>query len=460
MGRILNSEYLISSQKSFSKNSGFSMNEFIVNEFITLRLEDNKTIIYVNNERFNQCKFLLLDIPIDEMTSLEDIESIDDVAEKLDRSLEFKKDRKITIQPEIEFWGHCSNLQVWYENDYNTKLIHRSLAFSLLKKLTEVGDKLAKKIFKEEIAIRFEEGNEIVKEYLRKEGFLEYLDNEQFCSLICGIKFNSLKELLRIIDTYSIIDRMSPVEFLGFVDSLDHEKLKKLVIHSKDSNLMNFIDLLIENLKNFDIYRYKDSINIRVLTKIGEGEIIYLMGVIIDKNGYINLPVLEALIYIDSSRINIFLQNNRHKFKLVNDNDLWDFQYILNVLLRCFTPEELVNFLKKKYKDDIFEIILPKMRGFDFLKMADQIEVDMKQFLTAFLLEEAGAEEYLENLEKLGDFLADTFLSELIDRNGELHEKIIKILDWIGGEAAGKLYKKLNELSDRYNIEKYKNWFY
>ncbi len=436
------------------------MEEYIINRFITLRLEDNKTIIYVNKERFNQCKFLLLDIPIDKTTLLEDIESIDDVAERLDRSLEHEEDKQITIPPDVEFWGHCSNLQVWYENDYNTKLIHRSLAFPLLKRLTEVGDIIAERVFKEEVAKRFEEGNETVKEYLRKEGFLECLDNEQFCSLLYGIEFNSFKELLRIIGTYSIIDRMSSIEFLGFVDSLDDEKLKQLVRHPKESNLKNFIDSLIENLKNFDIYRYNDSINIRVLTKIGEGEIKYLIGVILDKNGYISLPVLEALINIESSRINIFLQNTRYKLKLVNDNDLWDFQYILNVLLRCFTPKELVNFLEEKYRDDIFEIILPKMRGFDFLKMADQIEVGMKQFLTAFLLEEAGAEEYLENLEKLGDFLADTFLSELIDRNGELHEKIIKILDWIGGEAAGKLYKKLNELSDRYNIEKYRNWFY
>jgi len=71
MERNLNSKRLISSKTNKFKNSDFDMNEFIVNKFIKLKLEDNKTIIYVNNERFNQCKFLLLDIPIDEMTSLD-----------------------------------------------------------------------------------------------------------------------------------------------------------------------------------------------------------------------------------------------------------------------------------------------------------------------------------------------------------------------------------------------------
>ncbi len=64
------------------------MKEFIVNDFITLRLEEDQTSIYVNNEYFHQCKFLLLDVPINEIRELDNIESIDEAAEKLDRSLE------------------------------------------------------------------------------------------------------------------------------------------------------------------------------------------------------------------------------------------------------------------------------------------------------------------------------------------------------------------------------------
>ena len=49
--------------------------EFVINDFITLKLENNETIIYIRNERFDQCKFLLLQIPVDEITSLNEIES-------------------------------------------------------------------------------------------------------------------------------------------------------------------------------------------------------------------------------------------------------------------------------------------------------------------------------------------------------------------------------------------------
>ena len=36
------------------------MDEFIINEFLKLKLEDEKTIIYVKNQRLIQCKYLLL----------------------------------------------------------------------------------------------------------------------------------------------------------------------------------------------------------------------------------------------------------------------------------------------------------------------------------------------------------------------------------------------------------------
>lgn len=60
------------------------MEEFIINDYITLRLENNKTVIYVNNEVFLQCKYLLLNIPIENIEDFEDIDNIDDAAEVLD----------------------------------------------------------------------------------------------------------------------------------------------------------------------------------------------------------------------------------------------------------------------------------------------------------------------------------------------------------------------------------------
>ena len=63
------------------------MEAFKVNEFITLKLEVGKTVLYIAGERFKQCKFLLLNIPKDEVNTFDDIESVDEAAEKLGRSL-------------------------------------------------------------------------------------------------------------------------------------------------------------------------------------------------------------------------------------------------------------------------------------------------------------------------------------------------------------------------------------
>jgi hypothetical protein len=64
------------------------MKEFKVNKYITLKLQGEETFIYVKGEKFLQCKYLLITIPIDEISSFDEAESIDEVAELLDKSLE------------------------------------------------------------------------------------------------------------------------------------------------------------------------------------------------------------------------------------------------------------------------------------------------------------------------------------------------------------------------------------
>ena len=89
------------------------MKEFRVNKFVTIKLEDTETVIYVAGERFDQCKFLLLEIPIESIQNLNELDSIDEVSEGLDRMLEGMGDEFSIIPPEVEYWAHCSNLQVW-----------------------------------------------------------------------------------------------------------------------------------------------------------------------------------------------------------------------------------------------------------------------------------------------------------------------------------------------------------
>ena len=159
------------------------MPEFKVNDFITLKSEHGKNNIYVGGEIFKQCKYLMLNASIDEPDKLIGMQSVDEVADALGWSDEGQIDVKYEIDSG-EFWGYCSSLQAWYEHEYDARLLHSSLAFPLLKKLIEVGDPLAKKVFKDEIAKRLKSGYPNVAIYIVKERFLNYFNEEERKQLI------------------------------------------------------------------------------------------------------------------------------------------------------------------------------------------------------------------------------------------------------------------------------------
>ncbi|KKL68152.1 hypothetical protein LCGC14_2127850 [marine sediment metagenome] len=159
------------------------MSEFIVNRFLSLKLEYGETNIYINERKIDQCKYLLLDkISHSEIPNfLESFESVDEATVNADHSLENTPD---LIPPETEFWAHCSNLQVWAENNYDTRLLHMSIAFSLLKELAEAGDVVAKRAFKEEIAKRLGSGYPSVVDFLILEHFDDNLSHEELITSV------------------------------------------------------------------------------------------------------------------------------------------------------------------------------------------------------------------------------------------------------------------------------------
>lgn len=182
------------------------MKNFNINEFLQLKLEKGITVIYVNNVRVIQCKYLLLNNPTknsEEVKRLRKEVTVDVQAENLDHSLEVDDDNDnvidIDIPPEVEFWAHSSNLQAWYENNYNTEVLHSNLAFPLLRKLTEAGDKMAKKVFKMEIMKRFRCRNLNVMTFLIKEGYLDQLTIEESDDLYQELDFKTYKKLQKLL---------------------------------------------------------------------------------------------------------------------------------------------------------------------------------------------------------------------------------------------------------------------
>ena len=177
------------------------MKEFKVNEYITLKLEDDITNIYIKDILFRQCKLLILNIPNDKDSS--QIQSIDEAADKLGWSPfgQESPDIRHKISPKTKFWAHCSNIQAWIENDYNTKILHHSISFPLLKKLVELGDPLAKMRFKEEVAERLERSTPQVLLFLIRERYLDVFTPEELESLILNIEFTlpSEKEYFKYV---------------------------------------------------------------------------------------------------------------------------------------------------------------------------------------------------------------------------------------------------------------------
>jgi len=166
---------------------------FKINNHLELRLENNKTTIYVNNELFRHCKYLLFDIQKNETKKYDFIDSIDEAAQYLNKDNE--KNKTINISPQMEFFGHCSNLQAWYENDYDTRILHSNLSFPLLKKLSAY-DSRAKIRFDEELVKRLNDGYEPVQKYLLNQNMDDLMKLSDEAQI--NIKYTKINILTKI----------------------------------------------------------------------------------------------------------------------------------------------------------------------------------------------------------------------------------------------------------------------
>jgi hypothetical protein len=215
------------------------MNQFRINDYLYLKLENGKTNIYINNKLFNQCKYLLLNIPVEEIPKTKIIKIIEEDSEKLHNSFKFQNDLNSIVSAETQFWAHCSNLQAWYENDYNSCLIHYNLAFPLLKKLTKVGDMVAKRVFKDEIARRFSTGNLNIIQFLLENNYLDYLNKEE-------IEF-----LFKETTNNFILNAINKLKQLGKNNWENYKSIKNLLevfVSLAVKYNMCYIFLVIENL--------------------------------------------------------------------------------------------------------------------------------------------------------------------------------------------------------------------
>ena len=163
-------------------------NKFMINDYITLKLEDNETNVYIGGIQFVQCKFLLINVDRANPKKYEELKDIDEAVKLYGKDLEEmsqnEKEEKFNVTPEEEFRAHCSNIQAWVENGYDTRLLHSNISFPMLKRLVEIGDQKAVNVFRDEILSRYYEGNKTVRQYLVNERYLDYLEIEQILDIV------------------------------------------------------------------------------------------------------------------------------------------------------------------------------------------------------------------------------------------------------------------------------------
>lgn len=414
--------------------------EFKVNQYISLKLEDGRkgkeTVIYVNGKRFNQCKFLLLNIPIDKIKLFDEIESVDEASERLDRSLE--KGSKLKgpfIPPEIEFWGHCSNLQVWFENDYNTRLIHSNLAFPLLEKLTEVGDPLAKKVFKEEIAKRFLSGHLPVMEYLRYQDYMDYLNEEEMEYVLDEALKITDPQVQEFVHTYyqffalSCIQRQFPRE--NNVTSFgDKKKITGLWI-SCGTKSMKEIKMINQLNKLTELKRLK--INLLKINEInGLENLTQLEELDLSSNEISEIKGLKTLINL--KKLDLSDNNIEHIQGLENLTQLEELELISNKIISISGLESQKNLKSLSLRrNQINEI-----KNLDNLKNLKELRLNYNQ------ISEIKELDNLVNLEEL-----NIFKNQIKEIKGLKNLKNLKKLDL-----------EHNQISEIKNLKNLKNLEY
>jgi tetratricopeptide (TPR) repeat protein len=173
--------------------------EYQVNDYISLKLFGSHSVIFVCDEYYASCYKVLLTIPVEKIEVYEDIDAIDEIIEQYNKDKPPKED--IDITPEEEFWGHCSNMQAWVDNEYDMRLIADNLGFGILKKMVEVCNQKALTRLKEEIIKRLRSSSSNVLTYLLREEFIAYLTAED---IFDGLLDDKDAEIMRQIS--SILD--------------------------------------------------------------------------------------------------------------------------------------------------------------------------------------------------------------------------------------------------------------
>jgi len=199
---------------------------FRINKYITLDLRNGKTVILLDNSEFLLCTGVFINV--DTKSGQLEHDSIDEIIDDEDMRT------FVSISPEEEFWVHCSNLQAWNENNYDTTLLHSNIAFPLLKGLVRLGDPRAKKTFKDELVKRLLSDYAPTIVFLLRCGYLDHFTDEEFEVLLSEVRKKTYTLDKRVLDMMFVgddFDEVPPLErfkMRAILFLIEHPKLNLL----------------------------------------------------------------------------------------------------------------------------------------------------------------------------------------------------------------------------------------
>jgi hypothetical protein len=202
-------------------DQGTAIEEFKISNLLSVRLDCNGPRMYVKGQPFNQCAYPVInggghrdnhvehnDDGKEPRVSRKAAGSVDAFLWKEHRTLDhpgYVQNPKMSMQ-EL-FWGLCSTLQAWVENDYDTRLLHANLAFPLARALANAGDSAAKAMFEREVIARWKSDFEPVQTYLFHGGFLNALSPKALMDIVVhGGPQHVIGNLIPRIDVKILVD--------------------------------------------------------------------------------------------------------------------------------------------------------------------------------------------------------------------------------------------------------------
>jgi len=426
---------------------------YTINDYLSLRLEGGRTIILVKGRPFTQCMYLLLNISVPKIRDYDQINSIDEAVEVLNRSMEGHGQR-YDITPETEFWGHCSNIQAWAENHYNTCILHRNIAFPLLRKLAEAGDIKAKRVYKDEIALRFSSGHITVMLYLLNEGYLKALNREEINTLMEDLDMDIFNNQ-RIDILFRIFQQ---IERLGYANGKN--LIKNQIRYRFENGIAQDINNLIHRRRYYYYRRYFNYFKPKELSELFNNvNIDQLMEQSIQQS----FPVLKYLAQMGNIKApKIIKEKTIASFQ---EKKIEDIRYIIkNHFLNTFNQSQIEEF----FNESTIKIILnpTERKSFSCLKHLPGFIISSDIYFK-FLLTALSSDYFVYKTQAVVILINQFFdkgyniierivtqykqkirlpvIEALINKNCEKSDNLLKFIDWSRIRYADRIFLTLGD---------------